>query len=94
MNELAYMWGAASRRQHLGRRPNEALDWYEMRYWEARGTSVCDMGGGGVYKRKFGPREYSVPSPRKSRFPGIIVLREAARLAARVRPSRGRATTS
>jgi predicted N-acyltransferase len=94
MNELAYMWGAASRRRHLGLSPNEALYWYEMRYWKARGMTVCDMGGGGVYKRKFGPREYSVPSLRKSRFPGVILLREAARLAARVRQSRVRVTAS
>jgi hypothetical protein len=88
MNGFAYMWGAASRRRHERLRPNEAIYWYEMRYWKARGITVCDMGGGGVYKRKFGPREFSAPSLRKSRFPGVMLLREAARLTSRVRQVR------
>jgi hypothetical protein len=94
MNRFAYMWGAASRRRDDRMRPNEAIYWYEMRYWKARGITVCDMGGGGVYKRKFGPQEFSAPSLRKSRFPGVILLREAARVAARLRQARRGATAS
>jgi hypothetical protein len=50
-----------------------------MRYWKARGMTVLDMGGGGEYKRKYGPVEFSVPFFRKSRLPGLRVMRELAR---------------
>jgi hypothetical protein len=50
-----------------------------MRYWKARGMTVLDMGGGGEYKRKYGPVEFSVPFFRKSRLPGLGLMRELAR---------------
>jgi hypothetical protein len=36
------------------------------------------MGGGGDFKRKFGPRERSFPFVRKSRIPGLMALRDMA----------------
>ena len=78
MNGVAYFWGGASWRSHQILRPNEAIFWYAMRYWKARGMTVLDMGGGGDYKRKYGPRELEVPFFRKSRFKALMGLRDAA----------------
>ncbi len=80
MNGTAYFWGGASWRSHQNLRPNEALFWHAIRDWRARGMTVLDLGGGGGYKRKFGPRELTVPHFRKSRLPGLGALREAARV--------------
>jgi CelD/BcsL family acetyltransferase involved in cellulose biosynthesis len=79
LNRTAYFWGGASWREHQIVRPNEAIFWYAMRYWRARGISVLDMGGGGDYKRKYGPVELNIPSFRKSRVRGLGTLREVAR---------------
>jgi len=79
LNTTAYFWGGASWREHQILRPNEAIFWYAMRYWKDRGISVLDLGGGGDYKRKYGPVELSVPWFRKSRLPGLGKLRELAR---------------
>ena len=79
LNGTAYFWGGASWREHQIVRPNEAIFWHAMRYWKARGVTVLDMGGGGDYKRKYGPVELSIPHFRKSRLPGLGVLRELAR---------------
>jgi CelD/BcsL family acetyltransferase involved in cellulose biosynthesis len=79
LNTTAYFWGGASWREHQILRPNEAIFWYAMRTWKARGVSVLDMGGGGDYKRKYGPVELNVPHFRKSRLPVLGTLRELAR---------------
>ena len=79
LNTTAYFWGGASWREHQIVRPNEAIFWYAMRYWKARGISVLDMGGGGDYKRKYGPVELNIPHFRTSRVPGLGTLRELAR---------------
>jgi CelD/BcsL family acetyltransferase involved in cellulose biosynthesis len=78
-NGTAYFWGGASVREHQALRPNEAIFWYAIRYWRDRGVTVLDLGGGGEYKRKYGPREVRVPHFRASRFRGLPVLREVAR---------------
>ena len=62
-------------------RPNEAIFWRAIRYWRERGISYLDLGGGGEYKRKYGPREVRVPHLRASRFPGLSALRGLARFA-------------
>ena len=36
------------------------------------------MGGGGDFKRKFGPQERRIPFVRKSRVPGLMALRDVA----------------
>jgi CelD/BcsL family acetyltransferase involved in cellulose biosynthesis len=79
LNKTAYFWGGASWREHQILRPNEAIFWHAMRYWKARGMTALDMGGGGDYKRKYGPTEFSVPFFRKSRVRGLGVLRDVAR---------------
>jgi hypothetical protein len=78
MNGVAYFWGGASWRSHQVARPNEAIFWHAMRYWKERGMSTLDMGGGGDYKRKYGPRELSIPFARRARLPGLIQLRDLA----------------
>jgi CelD/BcsL family acetyltransferase involved in cellulose biosynthesis len=80
-NGTAYFWGGASLREHQILRPNEALFWYAMRWWRDRGATTLDLGGGGEYKRKYGPSEVRIPSFRASRFRGLPVLREVARRA-------------
>jgi CelD/BcsL family acetyltransferase involved in cellulose biosynthesis len=87
-NGTAYFWGGASVRAHQFLRPNEAIFWYAMRYWRARGVTALDLGGGGDYKRKYGPSELRLPFFRRSRFPGLSVLREVARLAMEQRHAR------
>ncbi len=79
MNGTMYFWGGASRREALSYRPNEALQWYAMSYWKARGMQRYDMGGGGEYKRKFGGAEIVVPWIRKSKYHGLPALRAVAR---------------
>jgi CelD/BcsL family acetyltransferase involved in cellulose biosynthesis len=78
MNGTAYFWGGASRGSHQILRPNEAIFWYAMRYWRARGMTRMDLGGGGDYKRKYGPRELSVPFFRTARVTGLLALRDTA----------------
>ncbi len=78
MNGTAYFWGGASRADGQIHRPNEAIFWYAMRYWRDRGIAVMDLGGGGDYKRKYGPREFTVPFFRRSRVPALGALRDVA----------------
>ena len=78
MNGTAYFWGGASTREGQIHRPNEAIFWYAMRYWRDRGMTVLDLGGGGDYKRKYGPREFTVPFFRRSRVAGLGTLRDLA----------------
>ncbi len=78
MNGTAYFWGGASWREHQILRPNEAVFWFAMNYWKRRGMTVLDMGGGGDYKRKYGPTEFTVPFFRKARIPGLLSLRNVA----------------
>ena len=90
-NDTAYFWGGASVRAHQIHRPNEAIFWYAIRYWRDRGMTTLDLGGGGEYKRKYGPTEVRIPSFRASRFRALPALREAARFATEQRQAiRGR----
>jgi SAM-dependent methyltransferase len=77
-DQFAYLWGVASWRSHQILRPNEALFWGAIRELKGRGVPMLDMGGGGDFKRKFGPRERSIPFVRKSRLPGLMALRDMA----------------
>jgi Acetyltransferase (GNAT) domain len=77
-HEFAYLWGVASWRSHQGLRPNEALFWNAIRMLKERGIPALDMGGGGDFKRKFGPAERRIPFVRKSRLPGLMTLRDMA----------------
>jgi CelD/BcsL family acetyltransferase involved in cellulose biosynthesis len=93
MNGRMYFWGGASWRRHQILRPNEALMWQAMRYWKARGVEWCDLGGGAEYKRKYGPREVTVPFFWTSRFRALSTARSAAKKAIKARQAaRGRMT--
>ena len=70
--------GVASWRSHQSLRPNEALFWTAITSLKERGIPALDMGGGGDFKRKFGPRERRIPFVRKSRVPGLMTLRDRA----------------
>ena len=75
MNDTMFFWGGASWRLHQHLRPNEAVQWFAMRYWKARGIIKYDMCGGGEYKKKYGVREIEVPWGRKSRYPVLETFR-------------------
>lgn len=76
MNETAYYWGGASWRAGQALSPNEALQWYAMRYWKARGMTRYDMCGGGLYKAKYGGQEIAVPWLRHSKFAFVAKQRD------------------
>jgi len=78
-HKVAQFWGNASLRSGQILRPNEAIHWYALRYWKARGVELYDWGGGGSYKEKYGCTPYSVPWLSKSRYQVIRVLRDEAR---------------
>jgi hypothetical protein len=78
MNRTAYFWGGASHGAGQIHRPNEAICWYAMRHWRDRGIGALDLGGGGDYKLKYGPRDFTVPFLRRSRIPGLGALRDVA----------------
>jgi CelD/BcsL family acetyltransferase involved in cellulose biosynthesis len=84
-NRTAYFWGGASLRADQVLRPNEAIFWYAMRYWRARGMTALDLGGGGDYKRRYGPHELWLPFFRRSRVPGLSAMRTLARAVTRRR---------
>lgn len=67
-NRSAYFWMGASWRAHQKLLPNEAIQWFVMNHWKDRGIERYDMGGGGLYKSKYGGAEISVPWLRVSRF--------------------------
>jgi CelD/BcsL family acetyltransferase involved in cellulose biosynthesis len=79
MNGTMYFWGGASWQAFQGYRPNEALHWYAMRYWKARGMTRYDMGGGGVYKKKFGGHEINIPWLRVSKYPVLPFVRDLSK---------------
>ncbi len=78
-NDFSYFWGGASWREHQHLRPNEAVMWFAMRYWRARGIARFDFGGDGDYKKKYGGRRIAVPWVRTARFPWMERFRELAR---------------
>lgn len=74
-----YFWGGASKAKTRILRPNEAIQWFAMRYWQQRSVICYDMGGGGEYKRKYGGRKISVPWLRYSAYPGLDLFRTIAK---------------
>lgn len=79
MNTHMYFWGGASWRAHQHLRPNEAVQWYAMRYWKSRGIPFYDMVGGGEYKRKYGGQGFRTNWLRKSRFRALELGRQVAK---------------
>lgn len=78
-NKMAEFWGNASYRSSQILRPNEAIQWYVMRYWKQRGVEVYDWGGEGTYKEKYGCRPHRVPWFTKSRYKVLSTLRNEAK---------------
>lgn len=78
-NKIAEFWGNASLRSGQIWRPNEAIQWYAMRYWKKRGIEVYDWGGESVYKEKYGCVLHSVPWFTKSRHQIVGKLRDEAK---------------
>jgi hypothetical protein len=74
-NRSAYFWMGASWRAHQKLLPNEAIQWFIMNYWKERGIERYDMGGGGLYKSKYGGAPISVPWLRVSRFRALENVR-------------------
>lgn len=78
LNRHSFFIGNASFRPYQIDRPNEAMHWYALRYWKARGIHRHDWGGSGDYKMKYGVQPISVPRLYKSRLAVIQWGREAA----------------
>lgn len=90
-NQRAHFWMGASLRAGQKLLPNEALQWFAINHWKARGVAAYDMGGGGEYKSKYGGAPIEVGWLRASRFGGMDEVRSALlRLRKRVRGWRGR----
>ncbi len=77
-NDTAYFFGGASWREHQIQRPNEALLWYAMRYWKARGIKQFDMGGKASYKKKYGGYLFEIPRLMKAKNSLLLPLRNLA----------------
>jgi hypothetical protein len=75
---MMFFWGGASLREHQHFRPNEALHWYSMRYWKARGATRYDLGGYVDYKEKYGGSVVSIPGFHRSRSKWVAIGRNAA----------------
>ena len=78
---LGFLWGNASLRQYQILRPNEALQWFALRYWRSRGMRQFDWGGAGAaggYKAKFGGTPFALAAFRKSRHKFIQYARDTA----------------
>ncbi len=80
-NRASHFWGNGSLREYQSLRPNEALHWYAMRYWQAHGVIEHNWGGGGDYKEKYGGTRVETLHFRLSRFAAIGRARELARSA-------------
>jgi hypothetical protein len=78
-NDTAYYWGGASWRADQALSPNEALQWYAMRYWKARGMTRYDMCGGGKYKAKYGGQTIAPLWIRKSKYQFLMWQRDLAK---------------
>jgi hypothetical protein len=82
---IVVLWGAAFVRALGEYHPNELLHWEAMRYWQARGAQIYDMGGGGDYKAKYG----GAPTPTahffRSRYGALKYARSLVRRLARTR---------
>jgi hypothetical protein len=86
-NKMAEFWGAASFQSGQILRPNEAVQWYAMRYWKSRGIEAYDWGGENPYKEKYGCVPFSAPRFSKSRYKVLAELRDGMQKVMRVRQS-------
>jgi len=80
-----HLWSGASWAEFQALRPNEAIHWYAMRYWKKRGAQFYDPGGKAYFKSKFGGREASIMTIRKSKYSAISYMRDLAKQLVRTR---------
>jgi len=76
---ISFFFGNGSLREYQILRPNEAIHWYALRYWRARGVVEHNWGGAGDYKAKYGGRRVETLHFRLSRNAAIGIGREVAR---------------
>lgn len=87
-------WANASVQNMRHLRPNQALHWYAMRYWKARGVLHHDWGGVGSYKKNYGGGSHTYVRQFKSVVPLLDRLRQPALTAyKRIRSWRSRTAT-
>jgi hypothetical protein len=79
MNRSAYFWGNASWRADQHFCPNEALQWYAMRYWKNRGMAEYNLCGDREYKKKYGGEMVEGYRLRKSKSHFISWSRDMAK---------------
>ena len=87
LNQTMFFWGGASWREHQRLFPNEAIQWYAIKYWKQRGIKAYDMNGKGEYKRKYGGAEIVVPWFRLSKYSALSHLRNLSHQLFRARQS-------
>jgi hypothetical protein len=76
--KTSLFWAAGSLREYQVLRSSEALHWFAMRYWKARGVEIHDWAGGYRYKERYGATRQVIPVLRKSRFRVLEPAREVA----------------
>jgi hypothetical protein len=77
--DTMFFWGGASWRHSQHLRPNQAIQWFAIRYWKARNITKYDMSGSGEYKRRYGGAPIAIPWGRKSRYRMLENFRSAAK---------------
>jgi hypothetical protein len=89
--QRVHFWMGASYRAGQKLLPNEAIQWFAINHWKARGATAYDMGGGGAYKAKYGGAPIAVGWLRTSLLPGMEQIRAQLLVARkRLRKLRGR----
>jgi hypothetical protein len=78
MGSAAFYWGGASWRQYQNLHPNEALQWYAMKYWKQRGMKTYNLVGTMDFKARFGGQSVAMPLIRKSKYRWVSFLRNSA----------------
>ena len=78
MGSAAFYWGGASWRQYQNLHPNEALQWYAMKYWKGRSMKTYNLVGTMDFKARFGGQSVAMPLIRKSKYSWISFLRSSA----------------
>jgi hypothetical protein len=74
-----HLWGAASWYKYQSLRPNDAIQWYAMKYGKSHGALFYDPGGKAHFKSKFGGTIHSIVMIRKSRYPLVTGMRNFAK---------------
>lgn len=86
MNQTMYFWGGASLHTYQNLLPNEAIQWYAMKYWKQRGIRFYDMmGGRSYYKKKYGGYGIAIPWFRKSKYTFLSQMRDISKILVDIR---------